>query len=95
MAEPDRIAVEIAHAGPERQRLQRLVLPAGATIADALAAAGLAGEASRPGVAVGIWSKPMPAESRLQDGDRVELYRPLKVDPKEARRRRAARRNQP
>jgi putative ubiquitin-RnfH superfamily antitoxin RatB of RatAB toxin-antitoxin module len=34
----------------------------------------------------GIWGRVVGAETRLRQGDRVELYRPLKVDPKEARR---------
>lgn len=94
MAEPRPIRVEVAHATADSQRLEPLVLPAGATVADALAAAGLSAEAARAGMAVGIWSKVVAADTRLQDGDRVELYRPLGVDPKEARRRRAARRAQ-
>jgi putative ubiquitin-RnfH superfamily antitoxin RatB of RatAB toxin-antitoxin module len=40
------------------------------------------------GLAVGIWGKRCSIGDALHDGDRVEMYRPLKVDPKEARRRR-------
>lgn len=40
---------------------------------------------------VGIWGQLVKAETLLQAGDRVEIYRPLKVDPKEARRLRAER----
>lgn len=66
-----------------------LSLPVGATVADALRASGL--EARYPGVAwaelpVGVWSRPCARASALRDGDRVEVYRPLVVDPKEARR---------
>ena len=85
------IAVEVAYAEPARQFLRRIALPDGATIADAIAASGLEAElgidASR--FATGIWSKSAPRDARLADGDRVELYRPLTADPKEARRRRA------
>ena len=42
--------------------------------------------------AVGIWGRTVALERRLREGDRVEIYRPLHVDPKEARRRRAERR---
>jgi putative ubiquitin-RnfH superfamily antitoxin RatB of RatAB toxin-antitoxin module len=37
----------------------------------------------------GIFGKPVATSAMLRDGDRVEIYRPLKIDPKEARRRRA------
>lgn len=69
-------------------------LPAGATVADALAASGLL--ARHPGLAaagqrMGVWGRPCGSDEPLRDGDRVELYRPLKVDPKEARRLRQRR----
>lgn len=85
------IAVEVALALPQRQWLRRVHLPEGATVADAvresgvLEEAGLAGESLR----TGIWSRPVAADAVLGDGDRVELYRPLQVDPKQARRLRA------
>lgn len=40
----------------------------------------------------GVWGRPCPADTPLLPGDRVELYRPLAMDPKEARRLRASRR---
>ena len=69
-----------------------LVLPAGATVADALRASGL--QARYPvldlaTVALGIWGVRCRPEDLVRDRDRVEVYRPLLVDPKEARRRRA------
>ena len=87
------IDVEVAYAEPERQFLRRITLAAGATIADAIAASGLEGELGIDvsSLATGIWSKPKPRDAPLADGDRVELYRPLLADPKEARRRRATR----
>jgi uncharacterized protein len=65
-----------------------LQLPAGATLADALQGSGLL---QRHGLAAealeaGIWSRVKPPETPLRDNDRVEIYRPLHVDPKEARR---------
>jgi putative ubiquitin-RnfH superfamily antitoxin RatB of RatAB toxin-antitoxin module len=89
----DTIDVEGAYAERDRQFLRRLRLPAGATIADAIVAAGLEAELGIDAspLAAGIWSKPKPRETPLADGDRVELYRPLLADPKEARRRRATR----
>jgi hypothetical protein len=85
------IDVEIAYAEPSRQFLRRVTLDAGATIADAIAASGIETELAidASSLAAGIWSKPKPRDTALADGDRVELYRPLIVDPKDARRRRA------
>lgn len=67
----------------------KLVLARGATVADALHASGLVER--HPGVAidvlpVGVWGSFCDRAAPLHDGDRVELYRPLQVDPKEARR---------
>lgn len=73
-----------AEAGEARELA--VDLAAGATLADALRAAGVAaGTASD----VGIWGRAATLATPLREGDRVELYRPLVVDPKEARRRRA------
>jgi putative ubiquitin-RnfH superfamily antitoxin RatB of RatAB toxin-antitoxin module len=81
-----RVEVVLALAG--RQDRVRLELAEGATVSDALAASGLAGQ----GAAVGIGGKVVPASRRLRDGERVELLRPLAQDPREARRQRARRR---
>ena len=66
-----------------------LQLAPGATVADALRASGL--QVRHPGLAldelpVGIWGASCDRDDALRDRDRVELYRPLRVDPKEARR---------
>lgn len=96
MAEPndaESIRVEIAYAEPGRQFLRGIQCAAGATVADAI----LASEVGREfGIdtnllTVGIWSKPVARDAILRDGDRVELYRSLKADPKDSRRRRAER----
>jgi putative ubiquitin-RnfH superfamily antitoxin RatB of RatAB toxin-antitoxin module len=66
-----------------------LVLPAGATLADALHASGMLERHPEIDFGVikpGIWGKLATLGTPLRDGDRVELYRPLAVDPKEARR---------
>jgi len=81
------IRVEVVSAAPGEARSRALSLPAGSRVADALAAAGL------PAVGkVGIFGRVARPDAPLADGDRVEIYRPLLLDPKEARRRRAARR---
>jgi hypothetical protein len=69
----------------------RLTLPPGATLADALRASGLL-ERHRlmldDQLSVGIWAKARPLDTVLREDDRVEIWRGLKVDPKEARRQR-------
>ena len=70
-----------------------LQLPAGATLADALAASVHQGHLSSAAIAgadCGIWGKRVLSAQPLREGDRVELYRPLTVDPKTARRERFA-----
>jgi uncharacterized protein len=93
MAEPPAIFVELAYAEPRRQFLKRFELPAGATVGDAIAVSGVeqAFGIDAAELGAGIWSKPAARGAALRNGDRIELYRPLKADPKESRRRRAAR----
>jgi putative ubiquitin-RnfH superfamily antitoxin RatB of RatAB toxin-antitoxin module len=67
-------------------------LPAPATAFDAVRASGVLErypELSVSEPSVGIWGRACPLDTRLSDGDRVELYRPLTMDPNEARRLRA------
>jgi hypothetical protein len=86
------IAVQVVYApAPHRIDLTELRLPAGATVLDALKASGLAarhGTEAIDALLVGVWGKARPLDAVLRDGDRVELLRPLTVDPKEARRQR-------
>ena len=83
---------------PRETREWILEMPEGALVADALRAcdalppsssSASAGEAVAP--LVGVWGRAVALEARLQHLDRVEVYRPLKVDPKVARRERFAR----
>ncbi len=85
--------IEVAYAEPKRQFLRRITLASGATVADAIAASGLEAEFAidASNLAVGVWSKVVARDTPINDGDRVEVYRPLTADPKEARRRRAGR----
>ena len=68
-------------------------LPAGSTVAEAIAASGLlrAHGLDVAQLAVAVHGRRCGLERRVQEGDRLELLRPLVADPKEARRRRAAR----
>lgn len=82
----------VALALPDRQEVVALLLEDGSTVADALQRSGLARrcpEVDFSAAAVGIWSRRCERSQVLRDGDRVEVYRPLKADPKEMRRRRA------
>ena len=65
-----------------------LSLAEGASVLDAVTASGLCQRHGLPAQSVetGIWGRKQPPQAVLRDGDRVELYRPLRVDPKEARR---------
>ncbi len=86
-----RIRVQVVCALPERVFLREVELLRGATAGEAIAAAGL--REAWPSIEIaperiGIFARKVGLDTVLDDGDRVEVYRPLKVDPKEARRRR-------
>ena len=84
------IRVEVVSALSERTWSAELRLPEGATVAEALADP--AGRAVFPAAAtlpVGIHSRQCMPDQALRDGDRIELYRPLIIDAKNARRERA------
>ena len=84
--------VQVSYSPAPRQVDQvDLNLPEGSTVADALRASGLLqrhGLVMNESLAVGVWTKLRPLDSPLREADRVEIYRGLKVDPKEARRQR-------
>jgi putative ubiquitin-RnfH superfamily antitoxin RatB of RatAB toxin-antitoxin module len=80
------LRIEVARAWPRRHEIVEVRLPNGATVADAVAASGL-GLEDVAGYAV--FGRCVDALDRLEDGDRVELLRALRIDPKDARRRRA------
>lgn len=82
--------VEVLMAWPRRFESVSLELPVGATLSDALAAAGWSDAEGISGYA--IFGVNAVLDTVLRDGDRVELLRPLLMDPKEARRRRALKR---
>jgi putative ubiquitin-RnfH superfamily antitoxin RatB of RatAB toxin-antitoxin module len=78
-----KLRVEVIRASPGRAEARMLELEEGATVRDALAAAGM--EAPH---GAGIHGRRVSLDAALADGDRVEIYRPLLADPKAARRRR-------
>lgn len=79
-----KLRVEVVRALAGRQEVIAVELEQGATVRAALLAAGM--PLDQP---LGIYGGRVALDARLADGDRVEIYRPLRADPKEARRRRA------
>ena len=91
MAPADRIRIEVAYC-PQPGVTDRVALDlaAGATVADAVQLSGLVPRHNlqADSIKVGVWSRVKDLQTVLRDQDRVEIYRPLLVDPKEARRQR-------
>jgi putative ubiquitin-RnfH superfamily antitoxin RatB of RatAB toxin-antitoxin module len=88
----DSLTVEVVYASPDRQFTYRLELPAGSTVMQAIEASGVC--RAVPNLVIdpsrlGVFSRKVEPDQVLEQGDRVEIYRPLTLDPKEARRRRA------
>lgn len=95
MTERPRLAVSVVCAWPDRTWQRELLLPAGSTVADALAASGWREALLEAGLAAGtprfgIFGRRVDLAQALGPGDRVEIYRPLLADPRTVRRRRAA-----
>jgi putative ubiquitin-RnfH superfamily antitoxin RatB of RatAB toxin-antitoxin module len=84
--------VTVAYSPAPRQVLQwHIELPEGASLRQAVLASGLPDAAPQLPLAqadVGVWGRKAAWDQVLRDGDRVEVYRPLRVDPKVARRER-------
>lgn len=74
-------------AWPRRHETVLVELPEGARVADAVSASGFSDLSQE--AAYAIYGVVAAADTPLREGDRVELLRPLQIDPKEARRRRA------
>lgn len=86
------IDVEVIYATPQEQRLIPISLPDGATVRDALELSGVLlqhPEISLDRCRLGIFSRRVKPDQVLSAGDRVEIYRPLKIQPRDRRRRRA------
>jgi putative ubiquitin-RnfH superfamily antitoxin RatB of RatAB toxin-antitoxin module len=89
------LSVEVVYALPAGEDAVTLTLAAGATAGEAVRASGVLErhpEIDPERQKIGIHGRVVAAQTTLSDGDRVEIYRPLVVDAKEARRRRAFRR---
>jgi hypothetical protein len=89
------LAVEVAYALPEKQRILRVEIKPGTTALEAVQQSAI--EDEFPGLVVdertplGIFGQGVAADRVLEPGDRVEIYRPLLIDPKAVRKARAAR----
>lgn len=86
------LKVAVAYVGPEAQVLRPMEVTPGTTVRAAIQRSGVleqCPEIDLQRYKVGIYGKLVPLDQPLTDGDRVEIYRPLIADPKEARKRRA------
>ncbi|WP_404365062.1 RnfH family protein [Marinobacter sp.] len=86
--------IEVAYATPEKQKILALDVPEGTSAKEAVLQSGITDvfpEIDPETIDMGIFGKVIktPQSHPLRDGDRVELYRPLKIDPKQARLNRA------
>lgn len=89
------IKVEVAYATPEKQLIVEVEVEEGTTMVQAAEKSGIEKEFTGLNLAetpMGLFGRKVakPAEEVLREGDRVEIYRPLKIDPKQARLNRAA-----
>jgi putative ubiquitin-RnfH superfamily antitoxin RatB of RatAB toxin-antitoxin module len=92
-----RITVSVVYALPAGATEIELDLPAGSSVAEALARSEIVArhpEIDLAAMTVGVYGVRVAFDTELADGDRVEIYRPLQADPKDLRRRRASRRTE-
>jgi putative ubiquitin-RnfH superfamily antitoxin RatB of RatAB toxin-antitoxin module len=92
MANEAMIFVAVVHALQDEQYVVTLTVRPGTTAAEAVRLSGLYERCpwiDPASAQLGIHGRVIPADALLRDGDRVEIYRPLRADPKQARRRRA------
>lgn len=88
------IKIEVAYALPDKQTLLAISVAGGTTVKQGIELSGILQQYAELDLqknAVGIFGKRVLQidQQELQDGDRIEIYRPLQADPKEVRRRRA------
>lgn len=89
----EKIPVEVAYALPEKQRIIKLEVPIGTTVMQAVMQSGMETVFDDltlgPDLKLGVWGKATTGDRVLAAGERVEIYRPLKIDPKAIRKARA------
>ena len=89
----DECAVEVAYASAEQQVVISLNVMSTCTVQQAIQQSGILNQFAEIDLSknkLGIFSKPVKLDAVLQSGDRVEIYRPLLINPKERRRKLAA-----
>ena len=91
---PSDIAISVVYALPDRQEIATLTVSSEMTVAQAVERSGLL--RNHPGLSLetlncAIFGRAVPLTQRLNAGDRIEILRPLLIDPKESRRQAAAR----
>ncbi len=92
MVQGERMTVDLIYIKPGCQNSESLALPSGSTIRQVIAYSGLLQRFPEIDLAVnkvGVFSHIKALDHVLEKGDRIEIYRPLLIDPKEARHRRA------
>lgn len=83
--------IQVAAAIASRQEVIELEMPEGSTVADAIARSRVHERFPElAGADAGVWGRRVPPATKLREGDRVELYRPVRADAKAMRRERAA-----
>lgn len=91
---PSMVRVEVCYASDHSQKIIAMSLPLGVTVEEAIIYSGILDcfkEIDLSKQKVGIFSKICALDDTLKEGDRIEIYRPLLIDPKEARRLKAKR----
>ena len=88
-----KVVVQVVYALPGAQEVVEVELEQGALVEDAINSSGIL--ARHPEIVlktqrIGVWGRPVTLATGVCDRDRVEIYRALSIDPKEARHRRAA-----
>ncbi len=88
----DLLHIEVVYGVPDKQKILAISVPQKTTIKEAIIASGimtLFDDIDLTKNKVGIWNKVAKLDDILEEGDRIEIYRPLLADPKEVRKRRA------
>jgi len=97
-AVPTPLQVAVSYASAQRVFLQTMQVAPGTTIGQAIETSGVLAEFPEINLVtqpVGIYAKKKTLDTVLREHDRIEIYRPLIADPKESRRKRAARKDSP
>ncbi len=91
--DPEKINIEIAYATVEKQLILEMEIEPGITPREAVLQSTIElhfPDIDKKNCHIGIFGKPIRPDHNLEDGDRIEIYRPLIADPKEVRKKRAA-----